>query len=455
MKINRDSKYWKWGLTAFAVIAAGVCFFYLIFHTAALKVAADEFFGIIMPILFGLCIAYLMTPILNFIERVVLYPLADKLKIADSPKRKKMIRGISIILTSVFVIAIIYLVFYMLISQIVPSIQSIITNADRYLLNLEVWIQNFLEKNPAIGTYASNIFNQYSQELENWLNGTALDHALTLLKSFSTGIITTLNILWEFIIGFIISIYVLSGKEQFAGQAKKIIYAAFERDTANRMIRNFRFTHRTFVGFLGGKILDSLIIGILCFIGTLILKTPYAALVSVIIGITNIIPFFGPFLGAIPSAILVFVVDPLHPLNCVYFILFIVILQQFDGNILGPKILGNSTGLSSFWVIFSITLFGGIFGIPGMIIGVPTFAVIYAAIRAVINTALEKKELSPKTEEYIKLDYVDEDGTYHHETEGTKEVKDIKVRNKKEEIKKESDKKSEEKAEEKAEEKGE
>ena len=415
MKINRDSKYWKWGLTAFAVIAAGVCFFYLIFHTAALKVAADEFFEIIMPVLFGLCIAYLMTPILNFIERVVLYPLADKMKIADSPKRKKMIRGISIILTSVFVIAIIYLVFYMLISQIVPSIQSIITNADRYLSNLEVWIQNFLEKNPAIGTYASNIFNQYSQELEKWLNGTALDHALTLLKSFSTGIITTLNILWKFIIGFIIS----------------IIYAALERDTANRMIRNFRFTHRTFVGFLGGKILDSLIIGILCFIGTLILETPYAALVSVIIGITNIIPFFGPFLGAIPSSILVFVVDPLHPLNCVYFILFIVILQQFDGNILGPKILGNSTGLSSFWVIFSITVFGGIFGIPGMIIGVPTFAVIYAAIRAVINTALEKKELSPKTEEYIKLDYVDEDGIYHRDKEICKNKKEIEKQEKK------------------------
>lgn len=437
MKINRESKYWKWGLTAFAVIAAGVCLFYLIFHTAALKAAIGEFFGIIMPILFGFCIAYLMTPILNFIERVLLYPLAEKLRIADTSKRNKIIRGIGIVLTSFCVLALIYLVFSMLISQIVPSIQNILLNADRYLTNLEEWLQSFLDKNPAIGTYVSNIFNQYSQELENWLNGTALDHALTLLKNFSAGIITTLNVLWKCIIGFIISIYVLTGKERFAGQAKKVIYAMFERDTANRLIRNFRFTHRTFVGFLGGKILDSIIIGILCFIGTLILKTPYAALVSVVIGITNIIPFFGPFLGAIPCSILVFVVDPLHPLNCLYFVLFIVVLQQFDGNILGPKILGNSTGLSSFWVIFSITLFGGIFGIPGMIIGVPTFAVIYAAIRAVINTALEKKKLSPRTEEYMKLDYVDEDGTYHHETESTKEVKDIKIKVRKETIKEE------------------
>ena len=143
------------------------------------------------------------------------------------------------------------------------------------------------------------------------------------------------------------------------------------------------------------------------------LKTPYAVLVSVVIGVTNIIPFFGPFLGGIPCSILIFVIDPLHPLNCLYFMLFIFLLQQFDGNILGPKILGDSTGLTGFWVIFSITLFGGLFGVPGMIVGVPVFAVIYASIKSLVNASLAKKHMHQDTEEYIHLDYVDAEGNYH------------------------------------------
>ena len=133
------------------------------------------------------------------------------------------------------------------------------------------------------------------------------------------------------------------------------------------------------------------------------MQTPYAALVSITIGVTNIIPFFGPFLGAIPSMLLIFMVDPLHPLNCVYFAIFILALQQFDGNILGPKILGNSTGLAGFWVIFSITLFGGLFGVFGMVIGVPVFAVILAAIRSIVNASLFKKNLPLESKTYIDV----------------------------------------------------
>jgi len=195
----------------------------------------------------------------------------------------------------------------------------------------------------------------------------------------------------------------LASKERFSGQTKKITYAIFNNDVANIIINNFRYTHRTFIGFLSGKILDSIIIGILCFIGTSILQTPYAVLVSVVVGVTNVIPVFGPYLGAIPSIVLIFVVDPLHPLNCLYFAIFILVLQQFDGNVLGPIILGDSTGLAGFWVIFSITLFGGLFGIPGMVVGVPVFAVIYAAIKSLLNTILLKKNIPRETEEYINI----------------------------------------------------
>ena len=248
--------------------------------------------------------------------------------------------------------------------------------------------------------------------MEQWFTD-ILPNTVELIKTVSLSVINVFGFLWDFVIGFIISIYVLASKEKFAGQAKKISYAIFEQDTANNVIKNFRFTHQTFIGFLGGKIMDSIIIGLLCFIGTTIMGTPYAALVSVIIGVTNIIPFFGPFLGGVPCAFLVFVVDPLHPLNCVYFILFVIILQQFDGNILGPKILGNSTGLTGFWVIFSITFFGGLFGVLGMIIGVPIFAVIYAAIRSAINTLLKKKKLPTDGKQYEEVDYVDEEGNFH------------------------------------------
>ena len=156
--------------------------------------------------------------------------------------------------------------------------------------------------------------------------------------------------------------------------------------------------------------MDSIIIGILCFIGTSILGTPYAALVSMIIGVTNIIPFFGPYLGAIPTSIFILIVTPTVPMNCVKFIIFILLLQQLDGNVIGPKILGESTGLSGFWVIFSLTLFGGLWGIPGMILGVPIFAVIYAMITSYVNALLIKKRLSIYSSDYINACEVDENG---------------------------------------------
>ena len=237
-----------------------------------------------------------------------------------------------------------------------------------------------------------------------------IPHTSVVIKTISSSVVGILSALWDFVIGFIISIYVLASKEKFTAQAKKAIYALFETDSANIIIRNVRFANDTFVGFLGGKIVDSIIIGLLCYIGTTILQTPYSALVSVIVGVTNIIPFFGPYIGAIPSVLLIFMVDPLHPLNCLYFILFILLLQQFDGNILGPKILGSSTGLTGFWVIFSITLFGGLMGVLGMIVGVPLFAVIYAGIRAFFNIKLQKKGLPIEAYRYEHVEYIDQNG---------------------------------------------
>ncbi|MCI9674841.1 MAG: AI-2E family transporter [Lachnospiraceae bacterium] len=408
MKFKINNKYFRWGLTAFLVIAASMVFYYFMFHHSSIKSGINMITDILMPIMIGLVVAYLLTPVLNFIEDKVLIPLCNKCGIKESSKRNSIIRGFGIMVTAFLFISLIYLLFAMLLSQIIPSIQNIVVNFDSYTDNFIKWLDKLLVDNPEVGEYVVRSVGKYSEELEKWIND--FTKISPLIRTVSLSVINLLGVLWDSIIGFIISIYVLASKEKFAGQAKKIVYAIFERDTANVVIRNFRFTHSTFIGFISGKILDSIIIGILCFIGTSILHTPYAALVSVIIGVTNVIPFFGPYLGAIPCGILVFIVDPIHPLNCVYFLIFILGLQQFDGNILGPKILGSSTGLTGFWVISSISLFGGFFGVLGMIIGVPIFAVIYAAIRSLVNTSLKKKNMPDETKKYENLDFVDDKG---------------------------------------------
>lgn len=406
MKFNRDNKYFKWGMTAFLVIAASMAFYYLLFLGPQLKVGLDAAWEIMMPIIFGFILAYLLTPILNKIERKILVPFFDLLKIKSSRKRNGFIRGIGIFLTVVLFIAVVYSLSYMMLSQIVPSLTNLISNFDTYYANFIKWINTILDNNPELGDYVIRLVENYSEELEEWLNESVLAMSGEVIKTVSLSIISIAKSLLNIIIGLLISIYLMTSKEKFAGQTKKSIYAMFQEDTANTIVQNFRFTHRTFIGFVGGKIVDSLIIGILCFIGTSILKTPYAALVSVIVGATNVIPYFGPFIGAIPSIILIFVVDPMHPLNAVYFAIFILALQQFDGNILGPKILGEYTGLSSFWVIFSITIFGGLWGVVGMIIGVPLFAVIYAAAKSIIYRRLQRKNMPEGTEEYVNLEYV-------------------------------------------------
>lgn len=409
MKIKLNNKYFRWGLTAFLVIAASITFYYFIFHSSNIKENFLSIIGILMPVVFGLVIGYLLSPLLNFVEKKALVPLCDKCGIRNTAKRNRLIRGVGILISAFLFVALIYILFHMLISQIVPSVQGIIMNFDSYTDNVIKWINQTLDDNPEFGDYVTKSIDSFSEELEVWLKD-LIPGTASLIMTVSLSVIGLLDVLKDFLIGFIISIYVLASKERFAGQAKKICYAVLEKDTANVVINNFRFTHRTFIGFLGGKIVDSIIIGILCFIGTMMMGTPYAVLISVIIGVTNIIPFFGPFLGAIPSIVLIFAVDPTNPLNCVYFAIFVLALQQFDGNILGPKILGSSTGLAGFWVIFSITFFGGLFGVFGMIVGVPIFAVVYSAASSIVNTMLDKKSMPKETQKYEDVDYVDEGG---------------------------------------------
>ncbi len=399
MKLKINSKYFKWGLTAFAVIAGGICFYYLIFHISEFIQNIKSLFSVIMPVMFGLIIAYLLTPILNFIEAKMLNPLLDRMKIKPSARRKRIVRGIAVILTSLLLILAIYALVAMLISQIVPSIQAIVYNFDGYVDNLSNWLNNLMEDNQELKNFVLPQVTKFFSSLETWLADTAtlLEKSGEVLKTVSLSILSFLKVAWNFIIGFIISIYVLASKETFSAQGKKIIYAIFDTDAANSVLSSLRFVHRTFIGFISGKVLDSVIIGLLCFIGTTLLGTPYAALVSVIVGVTNIIPFFGPYLGAIPCAFLILIVDLSHPMNCVTFVIFILVLQQIDGNLIGPRILGDSTGLSGFWVI--------------------------AAVKGLVNRSLQKKKLPLQSGVYLDMEYIDENGEVHKTEEESSDTR--------------------------------
>lgn len=343
MKFRFEKKYVYWGVTAFLVIAASLIFYYLLFHMNNVRAGFRTFTKTCMPIIDGLVLAYLMTPLVKHMERDFFIPLCKRLNLnTESAKTKKRMRLLSALITVIFVFVLLYLLCASIIPQLIVSIQNIALQLPVYATNLQDWIQKLFENNDDLAGIVTSLINQYSNELEDYLNSKLVPQLNVILTRFSSSIFSSML----------------------------------------------------------GKLVDSLIIGLICFIGMTLLQLPYPLLISVIVGITNIIPFFGPYLGAIPSIILILMVNPKQAL---YFAIFVLILQQFDGNFLGPKILGNKTGLSSFWVIFSITLFGGYWGILGMAIGVPVFAVIYAGIKALVNQQLVKRGYSTNTQDYMFL----------------------------------------------------
>ena len=247
--------------------------------------------------------------------------------------------------------------------------------------------------------------------LMDWLRTDLMAKANELMSNLTVGVLNIVSEIFNAVIGLIVSIYILFSKETFVRQSKKCVYAVLSARHANMVLHLTTKSNDIFGGFIIGKLIDSAIIGVLCFIGLTILKMPYVMLVSVIVGVTNVIPFFGPYIGAVPSTILIMLANPIQG---VYFVIFVLLLQQFDGNILGPKILGNSTGLSAFWVIVAILLGGGLFGFVGMVMGVPTFAVLYYIVQMLMNSHLERKNLPTGSEYYDTMSYVDDEGTYYH-----------------------------------------
>ena len=411
MKFKWDKKYLYWGVTAFVTLALVVLFSFLLNNNEDIKKAFISLWKISSPIIDGAVIAFLINPLMKWFEKSV-FSIFDK-KIIDFrllPRWKKtLVRTFSISL-SYLVLLIFAASFVIAVApQLKESILNITTLFPTYKDNFLNWINETAAKHPEISKNFSSLITENEAYIDNWSTEVLMpklqDFASKFAGNAGVYVFNFLSGLWNVVIGFVVSIYILFKKETFKGQFKKIIYSIFNIKTGNVILKNGRMVNDKFSGFIIGKLVDSFIIGLLCFVGCSILGLEYPVLLALIIGVTNIIPFFGPFIGAVPCVLLLLLINPLHAL---YFVIFVIILQLLDGNVIGPKILGSSTGISSFWVIFAITIFGGFWGVPGMIIGVPLMAVIYTLVQSALEVNLKNKSLSSCTTDYIYLDHIED-----------------------------------------------
>lgn len=415
MKRNQEHRsYIAIGITAFCVIAAALLLFFLLFHLSAICTFLGWVARILRPIFIGMIIAFLLLPVQRNILKF-LTAMTPNTKLEDR-RNTRFLNSTAIIFSLLLAFFLVYLLLAMVLPQIYISVVGLVNAFPGYIISVQAWLQEFLKNNPDIQAAIMPIYNSAALSLEQWLSSeilpnlesvtttvtwireSILPNLTGVVSGVSAILISLLLLTKDLLIALIVSVYLLARKDIFAAQGKKIVYSIFPTWAGDLIVDETRNAYRILSGFIVGKLLDSLIIGIITLVCCNIFQFPYPALVATIIGVTNIVPFFGPFIGAIPCALLILLVSPMQ---CVYFVIFILVLQQFDGNILGPKILGNSTGLASFWVLFSILLFGGLFGFAGMVLGVPVFAMIYSVLNRLVQFGLRKHALPVDTQAYM------------------------------------------------------
>lgn len=383
------------------VILCAILFFFVIFSYNTWTGKLAYLISGLKSIIIGIAIAYLLNPIVNGVEKR-LRGLVKNPK--NAVKSNAAIRAISAITVVLLAVVITGFMLYKILPQIVISISSLNRNFPYYVDE----VTDLIKSNHQLQEFLDKVLTNATEVISDWLSENVLKNIQSYLALAASGVVSVISVLADILVGLIISVYVLCSTRTFVGQAKKIVYALFNNRQAKMILDTMRKSNEIFGGFISGKLLDSLIVGVLCFFGLTALHMPYVALISVIVGVTNVIPFFGPYIGMIPSTILVMLVDFKKG---VIVLIFIIVLQQIDGNVIGPKILGKSTGLSAFWVVFSVMFFGKLWGIFGMLIGVPVFGVIYYLADTFVDYRLGQRGLPVETEEYKNLDYFADDGT--------------------------------------------
>lgn len=386
MNWDEWKKTWRQALQLFLALALAIAFYFFLLRFYSIKKNIGTVMNILMPFIYGGVMAYLLKTPCNFFDKFWEAFLPEKLK-----KHKN---GISVLTVLILVFLILYTLLRTVIPQVVSSISVLAGMAPRQVTRFFDWVSSYLNSEGVVQNYVRPITEDLSTKMADWANTDLLPYLQNIVTNTLNslvGIVSNLGI------GFIVCVYALCARKKFARQGKAVVYSILKPKYADAFMNELEFADKTFDGFLSGKILDSAIVGLICYGFCLIMTVTRGfsngILISLIIGITNIIPYFGPFIGAIPATLLILMSDPI---GAMIFLIFIIILQQFDGNVLGPKLLAGSVGLSGFWVLFAITVFGGFFGFVGVLIGVPVFAVIYDLIHKLVRRGLirhQKEEL--------------------------------------------------------------
>ncbi|WP_300529668.1 AI-2E family transporter [Peptacetobacter sp.] len=386
MKIDWNRKYTTVAVYSFIVIACSIVFYLISSQVKVFSSKISDFIAILYPFIIGFAIAYLLNFILKFIENRI---ISEKMK-GKSPAK---VRAISMIITYFVAGTLCYLFVHFVWPELLESIIGLFNDIPNYVNNATVMINKLIEEfnlTPA----SMEILESKWKELTDFIMNFMTD----IIPVIGNTIMVVISSLWNIVLGVIVSIYLLKDKEKFFAISKKITYAIFNREHSYKILELTHRANKIFGKFLGGKILDSFIIAIITFVVLTIFKMPYTLLVTVIVGVTNVIPFFGPFFGAIPSVILVRFVSPI---KAFWLLIIILIIQQLDGNVIGPKILGDSIGVSAFWILFALLIAGKFLGLVGMLLGVPLFAFIYSIIKDVTEERLDKKGLPVNTDDYM------------------------------------------------------
>lgn len=400
MNDPKKRRYLYLMLSGFGAISLSITVFFALYRLRGIGELFQTITGILSPFIYGGVVAYLLRPMCNTYESFLTRHL---------PGRLKTLSPVAAVVGSLItLLLIIYALGAMILPQVYESLLALGKTIPSRLESVLTWTDTTFGDNEYMGAlfdFFNTSYDKLYTETSQWLRNDVMPQISTLVSGVSSSVFAMLRSLYNLIIGMIVAVYVLFSRKRFARQGTLIVRSALNEKWADIVLDEISLVDRMFGGFIDAKILDSTIIGVLCYLGCSILNIPNTLLISVFVGVTNIIPFFGPLIGAVPSTLLVLIESPI---KAVWFVVFVIVLQQLDGNVIGPRIMGNRIGISGFWVMFAIIFFGGIWGVPGMIIGVPLFAVIYDVVRKLVKIGLRKKGKSQLWEQYA-ADYPNED----------------------------------------------
>ena len=398
-KFQWDITYLQWGITAFGVVFCGLVVYFVFDRWTSASSFVEKVANAFSPVIYGLMFAYLLGKIKKFLEISFIFPAVNRVfKKASVVKKRNVARSISIVVTITITFFFVIGGALLVLHQLVTSLQLLVDTMPDNLAMISKWLIEHLDENTIFADTAIIVAENIIGRFVHWIDVALLSPAESIAASIIDGAVTLMRLATNIAVGFVISLYMMYNNERFAAQFKKIAYGLFDTDPANRIIRNFTRLDEKFGSFITARLIDAVVIGVLCYIFNIIARMPYPMLIAVIIGITNIIPFFGPYIGGVPSAALILLIDPI---KSIVFGLFIVVIQMLDGNVIYPKIQGNSFGLSGVWIVSSLMVGGGLFGFVGILLSVPVVAFVYTVFKEMVANRLRERGLPVDTEDYL------------------------------------------------------